>query len=206
MALDSDPRNGGDASVCDLVEAHGAEWLNTHTVRTGGNGNHFIFSLPEGVEVHKGKIAPGIDIKAAGGYLVAPPSVHVSGRKYQVEKNELIAPAPDWLIEELTRTPEAQPSKVINFQENRRRVSNAGARFFGEGERNTGLRDVMCGRWTHGYATDAQDLYQQMIEVRDARCALVPGDPPPSDAELFDMVQRTVRKFARGIKQEAVSV
>jgi hypothetical protein len=70
-------------------------------------------------------------------------------------------------------------------------------RYFAEGERNNGLRDVACGRWANGYAEDARALFQQMIEVRDTRCA--PGkDSPATDAELWEMVQRTTRKFARG--------
>jgi hypothetical protein len=198
VGIDSDPRNGGDASLFDLVEAHGENWLDTHTVRTGSNGNHFLYRLPEGVEVHRGKIAPGIDVKAEGGLLVAPPSLHASGRRYEVEKNVEISLAPAWLIEELTRQPDAQPSKVIDFQESRRRSSDAGARFFSGGERNDGLRDVACGRWTHGYAEDARDLYEQLLNVRDTRCEFVPGDPPPSDAELWEMAQRTTRKFSRG--------
>jgi hypothetical protein len=103
LAVDVDPRAGGDASLCDLVEAHGDEWLETFTVRTGGNGHHFIFRLPEGVEVHRAKLAPGIDVKAKGGYLVAAPSAHASGRRYEVEKNTYAAEAPAWLVEELTR-------------------------------------------------------------------------------------------------------
>jgi hypothetical protein len=203
VGLDSDPRNGGDLSVSDLEEAHGAAWLKTHTVKTGSNGNHFLFRLPEGVEVHRGKIAPGIDVKAAGGLLVAPPSLHASGRRYEVVNNIDIAFAPDWLIEELTRTPEAPPAKVVDFQE-RRNSSSAGARFFSGGERNNGLRDVACGRWTHGYAENAQDLFEQVREVRDTRCEFVPGDPPPSDADLWDLAQRTARKYSRGErKQEA---
>jgi hypothetical protein len=204
FALDSDPRNGGDASLYDLVQAHGEEWLETHTVKTGGNGNHFLYRLPEGVVIHKGKLAPGIDVKAAGGCLVAPPSVHASGRRYEVQNNVEIALAPEWLIKELTRSPEAQPAKVINFQENHRSATGADARYFSEGERNNGLRDVMCGRWQHGYATDVNDLYQQMVAVRDTRCAFVAGDPPPSDAQLYDMALRTTRKFTRGeLKREA---
>jgi hypothetical protein len=202
IALDSDPRNGGDASVYDLVEAHGEAWLATHTVRTGGGGNHFLYRLPEGIEVHKGKIAPGIDVKAAGGYLVAPPSVHASGRMYEVANNIDIAIAPDWIIEELTRAPDVQPSKVVDFQERSRTSASAAARYFEDGERNNGLRDVMCGRWRRGYAEDATDLYRQMLEVRDTRCA--PGkEPAATDAQLWDMVQRTTRKFSRGERVSA---
>jgi hypothetical protein len=202
IALDSDPRNGGDASVYDLVEAHGEAWLATHTVRTGGGGNHFLYRLPEGIEVHKGKIAPGIDVKAAGGYLVAPPSVHASGRMYEVANNIDIAIAPEWIIEELTRAPDVQPSKVVDFQERSRTSASSAARYFEDGERNNGLRDVMCGRWRRGYAEDATDLYRQMLEVRDTRCA--PGkEPAATDAQLWDMVQRTTRKFSRGERVSA---
>ncbi len=125
IALDSDPRNGGDASVFDLVEAHGGEWLETHTVRTGGNGNHFIYRLPEGVEIHKGKIAPGIDVKAEGGYLVAPPSLHASGRSYEVEKNVDIAFASEWIIEELTRPADVQPKNMNSRWNVREALGNA---------------------------------------------------------------------------------
>ncbi len=197
LGVDVDPRAGGDASLYDLTEAHGDAWLDTFTVRTGGLGNHFLFRLPEGVEVHRAKIAPGIDIKAEGGYLVAPPSIHPNGNRYEVEKNTYIAEVPAWLIEELTRTPDVKPSKIVDFQERRQKSSGTTARVFGDGERNNGLRDVACGRWIHGYAEDAQDLFEQVREVRDTRCA-AGKDCPATDTELWDLVQRTVRKYPRG--------
>jgi hypothetical protein len=36
-----------------------------------------------------------------------------------------------------------------------------------------------------------------MLEVRDTRCA-AGKDSPATDSELWDLVQRTVRKYARG--------
>jgi hypothetical protein len=201
LAVDVDPRAGGDASLHDLIEAHGDAWLETFTVKTGGLGNHFLFRLPEDVEVHRAKIAPGVDIKADGGYLVAPPSIHPNGNRYEVEKNTYIAEVPAWLVEELTRRPEEPPAKVIDFQERPPRDASGFGRQFADGERNNGLRDVMCGRWTHGFAADAHDLYQQMREVRDTRCAGT-GDKGATDAQLWRMVQTTVRKFPRGEQRQ----
>ncbi len=205
VALDVDPRNGGSASLHDLVEAYGEEWLQTRSHKTGGGGNHFFLTLSEGVEVHRATLAPGIDVKHGNGYVLLPPSTHASGASYEVENDAPILRAPAQMEAELTRARDAQPATVINFQDgkDRRAQFGAGARFFGEGERNDGLRDVMCGRWVHGWAVDAQDLYQQVREVRDARCAFVPGDPPPTDRELWDMAQRTTQKYARGELRKA---
>jgi hypothetical protein len=141
-------------------------------------------------------------LKYTGGYVVLPPSVHVSGNNYALGELKPPAPAPAWLIEELTRTPDVQPSKVVNFQERRQHSGSAAARFFSGGMRNDGLRDVACGRWTHGYATDAHDLYQQLREVRDTRCEFVLNDPPPDDAWLWGLVQRTTQKFPRGEQRQ----
>jgi hypothetical protein len=49
---------------------------------TGGGGCHRFFSHPgRKVPTRKG-ILPGMDIRGDGGFIVAPPSVHASGRQY----------------------------------------------------------------------------------------------------------------------------
>jgi hypothetical protein len=47
------------------------------------------------------KLLPGLDTRAAGGYVAAPPSVHPSGRRYRwiVPPGEAeLAQAPEWLV------------------------------------------------------------------------------------------------------------
>ena len=49
---------------------------------TGGGGCHRFFSHPgKKVPTRKG-ILPGMDLRGDGGFIVAPPSVHASGRQY----------------------------------------------------------------------------------------------------------------------------
>lgn len=75
--VDIDPRNGGqlDTSVMNP----------TYTVRTGSGGWHLYYEhpgVPLAVEL-AGR--PGVDIKADGGYVVAPPSIHPdTGRPYRI--------------------------------------------------------------------------------------------------------------------------
>ncbi len=51
----------------------------------------------------KGRLGPGLDLKADGGYVVAPPSEHMSGQRYALSVDHHpdevpLADAPDWLL------------------------------------------------------------------------------------------------------------
>jgi len=194
IGVDVDPRSEGDASLCDLVEAHGDAWLETFTVRTGSLGNHFVFRLPEGVEPHRAKLAPGIDLKADGGYLVAPPSVHASGRRYEVEKNVYIAEAPDWLVEELVRS-EGEPAKVpVDFQAYRDRKSSGGGPVIVEGERNERLFRVGCALWGKGEVGSRAELLQRLMETNVERVS-----PPLAPDEVYKIVDSISSRYALGV-------
>jgi putative DNA primase/helicase len=99
VVLDVDPRNGGDASLADLQRQNGA-LPETPRVLTGGGGMHVYFHAPQPT-VPTRVVGDGLDLKAAGGYVVAPPSLHLSGRLYAWEIGaglELpLAPLPAWL-------------------------------------------------------------------------------------------------------------
>ncbi|MGC4094915.1 MAG: bifunctional DNA primase/polymerase [Polyangiaceae bacterium] len=97
FAVDIDPRNEGDASWFALCS--GKHVPETAEAVTGGGGQHLLFrGLVAGTV-----LADGVDIKSAGGYIVAPPSVHPNGRRYLWEASSRldevpIAEAPDWLL------------------------------------------------------------------------------------------------------------
>ena len=83
VVLDIDRRNGGDDSLADLERAHGSLPKTIQSL-TGGGGQHYFFEHPGG-SIKSRPIAEGVDIKADGGYVVAPPSGHISGRTYEWE-------------------------------------------------------------------------------------------------------------------------
>jgi hypothetical protein len=97
--LDVDPKNGGDKTLAEWTEKHGALPV-TPTARTGSGGLHYWFKGSARCSVNK---KAGLDIRSDGGYVVVPPSLHPSGNRYEWI-NDLRTPmaeAPAWLIEAL---------------------------------------------------------------------------------------------------------
>lgn len=94
VVLDVDPRAGGATSLAELLDGPGRELPPTLTANTGGGGLHIWYRCPG---PYRGQLAPGVDLKGHGGYLVAPPSLHASGRRYSWASALDIAPAPEWL-------------------------------------------------------------------------------------------------------------
>ena len=82
IVLDIDPRHEGNVSLAQLEQKHGNLPV-TGEVLTGGGGRHLFFKHPGGTAGSKAGLAPGLDVRGDGGYVVAPPSNHISGRCYQ---------------------------------------------------------------------------------------------------------------------------
>lgn len=132
LGIDVDPRHGGDDRLHDLERELGPL---PETVRseTGGGGAHVIFRLPRGRL--KASLGDGIDVKARGGYLVVPSSVHPNGKRYEWEigpDEAAFAELPDaWLKrlrQERKRDSEADLQGPIPYgQRHSRLLSAAGA-------------------------------------------------------------------------------
>jgi hypothetical protein len=136
--LDIDPRHGGDVSLAKLEAEHGplpATWRSI----TGGGGAHLFFN-GEPVANSAGSIAPGIDVRGNGGYVVLPPSLHISGTPYtwapgcSPDAVEL-ATMPQWL---LALVGQQARHKAVPVAEWRQRVH----RKVPEGERNKSVAEI----------------------------------------------------------------
>jgi hypothetical protein len=95
----------GENTLRELEAKHGT--LPSTIEAITGNGRHLYFRWPAGTEIRNkqedGEI-PGIHVRGNGGYTVAPPSIHPSGRCYawSVDSASEFADAPDWLIDLVT--------------------------------------------------------------------------------------------------------
>src|SRR5262249_45442915 len=76
----------------------------TPRTRSGGGGRHYYFRWPAQARIRNRRNINGlpIDVRGAGGYAVAAPSLHESGNTYEWEiapNDAELAQAPTWLLE-----------------------------------------------------------------------------------------------------------
>lgn len=83
FVLDIDGQDG-EASLRQLECKHGSLPPSIEAI-TGSGGRHVYFRYPTGQEVRNSakQIGAGLDIRGTRGYVVSPPSVHPSGRRYR---------------------------------------------------------------------------------------------------------------------------
>ena len=115
LVLDVDGE-AGKKSLRELEMKYG-ELPQTRTVITGGGGIHYYFHVSKQFKNSVGSIGTGLDIRADGGYVIAPRAKHRSGNYYQWKL--LCSPddceeaeAPPWLLTLLTAPPQAAGEKA----------------------------------------------------------------------------------------------
>jgi len=191
LVVDIDEGTGWESA--DRIEAEGDLFSSTRVVKTGGGGLHLYFHYPEGMTIRNstGKLAPGIDVRADGGYVIAPPSLHRSGNRYTWERmdglddgaGEETTTAPGWLLERLCDRP---PS----YQSSPRTQRTPFAPHEGpipEGERNSTLASK-AGLLRH-YGFSGAEILAALEQVNADRCR-----PPLPPAEVARIAQSIAKK------------
>ncbi len=77
VVLDVDTKRGGDAK--QIHESCPTPFI----ARTGGGGYHLYYRFPSSGDYRNSTGSDGVDVRAEGGYVVAPPSRHRSGNPYE---------------------------------------------------------------------------------------------------------------------------
>lgn len=188
--LDVDPCHGGRATMARLLAEHGP-LPETWTARTGSGGRHLWFVVGE-IPL-RGNLGPdsGVDIKHGGtGYVVAPPSIHPNGRRYEWLRAPVGEPAmaPDWLLA-LLRRPVYVPAPVTgtasgtgrySLQCLLRRIECAP-----EGSRNV----TVYGALRDAFKQGDLDAWEDVLTA----AALASGLPPSEVAGIVASVRRGTR-------------
>jgi hypothetical protein len=141
-------------------------------------GRHLFFRMPEReVRNSASKLAPGIDVRGDGGYVVAPPSLHPSGKRYcwSVDSANVFADVPDWLLDMITAP--SNRDAAVTATEWRDMVRDG----IGEGCRNDGIARLV-GHLLHR-RVDPEMTLELALAFNDARCR-----PPLRRAEVVTVV------------------
>jgi len=186
VVLDIDPNHGGDASL-ERLEQRFAPLPATIEAATGGGGRHLYFAHPGGLIRNRAGIAQGIDLRSDGGYVVAPPSIHPSGKRYawspgRSPEDITAAALPRWLI---TATGVLRAKRTLDDW---RQLTREGVP---EGQRNSTLASLTGHLLWHGI--DPQIALELLLAWNRIRCR-----PPLDDAEVARVVQSITRLHDEG--------
>lgn len=97
-----------DSELIPVLKKH-----ETFSYRTGGGGYHFWFWSKENVKNSVSLLANKVDIRGDGGYVVVPPSVHKSGKKYElISKSLVIKDLPEEIAVALAEAKNALKKRV----------------------------------------------------------------------------------------------
>ena len=177
VVLDIDPDHGGDDSLAELERMHGP-LPRTVQQATGGGGRHYVFLHPGSPVRNRAGFRPGLDVRGDGGYIVAPPSGHISGERYAwapgCSPDEIeLAALPAWLLKLITSHTVSHSTSEGN-----------GDKAWHEGERNTRL--VSHAGKLRRDGLSSEKILEVIGRLNQANCS-----PPLSVEE--------VRRIAKGI-------
>lgn len=183
VVVDVDPRNGGKDSMARLA-GDGFIFPPCIQAKTGNGGWHLYFRLPPGLKASKDRLGKGIDIKAAGGYVVAPLSQIAKsdqgpGGAYEwVRSPEKLplGPFPAWALDRLRPKPSAfAPLRPMATHSDASRSLEGMARRLaqaGEGHRNNILN---WAAYTAGILVREGKLGAAEVDSRLTQAALSAG-------------------------------
>ena len=171
LVVDVDRRHDGDHTLDALIERN-SPLPDTPTVITGDGTHHYL--RHPGAPGLKDKLGSGLDIKA-NGFVVAPPSMHHSGCRYEWEASSEpsevpLADVPDWMSNLL----------FIGKSDNRPDHRRPAAGMFNgvaEGERNSSIFRYGCLLRGRGLANEEA---KTLVLTAASRCR-----PPLSEQEAL---------------------
>lgn len=166
FVLDID--NGGYESLKEYGNLN-----RTLSVRTGSGGSHHYYLMPEGVTIpNKVGILKGVDIRANGGLVVAPGSIHKSGNYYEwIDDIEMAAPD-EWLIDLILK-------KRTSFKEIPDVIE--------EGSRNAVMASMAGALRRKGLSFEA--ILAALLVENNTRC-----NPPLDDKEI-ETITKSICKY-----------
>jgi hypothetical protein len=167
-----------EAELKKLEEQHGALPATVESITA--RGRDLFFEWPDTpVRNSVDKVGPDLDVRGEGGYVLAPPSVHPSGRPYywSVDSARSLAHAPEWLLAKASGDDATGYAVAAPASTWRTLVCSD----IGEGARNASLARL-AGHLLRR-RVDAVVVLELLLGLNATRCK-----PPLADSEVEQIV------------------
>lgn len=194
FVLDIDPKDGGEYSLQELEEFHRDALEEryeplpaTLTAMTGPGGRHLFFRYPNFlVKGSVSAVGSGLDVRAEGNYVVAPPSNHKSGKAYEWHGVDTpILEAPLWLKRDIILASyvfESDPSTQNKVMKRAEKIKD------GEGRHDNFWRTV-CGFVNNRTEAQALELALRWNEEN--------LDPPKDERYVRAQVKYLYKRYSK---------
>jgi len=189
--VDADDGDDGEIHLCKLGVLPATVEVIT------ARGRHLYFRMPKApIGNSASKIAPHVDVRGTGGYVLAPPSMHPSGKRYEwsVDTASAFADAPDWLLDKLC-------GKQQRARDPGELISNAA-----EGQRNDRIARLAGHLLRHRVSAE---LTLSLLSAWNAKHC----KPPLDDTEVVQVIdskcaftKTAVKRAFEGAKEAGVDV
>lgn len=168
FVIDIDGEDGEE--TFSLLEEELGDLPETWISLTGGGGRHIVFKHPGNVQIkNRVNLAPAVDIRGDGGYIVVPPSNHSSGKEYAWElsshpKDVSLALCPESWMRMILSGPESHAPVEL-------------PEVFPQGSRNALMFSLACSLRARGLSETA--ILAALVSENQLRCK-----PPLDDREI----------------------
>jgi hypothetical protein len=188
-----DAQHGGEQTLSELVAQLGPFPL-TYEQATG-NGRHLLFAIPDvspPIRSNAGRLGPGLDVRAEGGYVVLAPSQHANGVEYQWTQYHftgVVEPAvlPLWVVKRLKDAPPPNPGLTSAIE---KRIL--------QGTRHTTL--ISLGGTMRRRSMSASAIEVALQTDNCERC-----EPPLPDAEVDSIAKSAAHYTPEATNQDSSS-
>ena len=157
---------------------------DTLVATTGGGGKHYYFLATQQIDNSIGKLCPAVDIRGKNGYVIAPPSLHENGKRYQWENDLPIAKLPKELEEILVGKAISAEKRDLTY-------------CIHEGNRNNTLFRLACKLVNTGLAKES--IIEAIKKENQLRCI-----PPLAINDIENLVNSAYKYHTK--KEEITSM
>lgn len=175
--IDEDKGINGYHAFLDYCRERKITFPETITVITGRGGYHFYYRYDSNIVLNcRTGVIEGVDIRADGGYVVAPGSIHANGNKYEFEND-----FNDCQLEECTK----DVIDFINYKTKSESEKFHLPEIVPEGMRNATFYKLACSLQASGLSDET--ITEMVIKEANSRCA------PAMSNDDFKELEKTIK-------------